>query len=111
MIYVASRVKHAGMWRELREELQINSTFPTKLIEPCIKAGCPEGGIVLDPFSGSGTTVATAKILGRRGIGLELSEEYMGLARKRIAESFREKRGKMKESAAGQSKWGWETEK
>lgn len=52
------------------------ATFPPKLIEPCIKAGCPEGGIVLDPFGGSGTTGEVALGLNRRVILIELSEVY-----------------------------------
>lgn len=60
------------------------ATFPRKLVEPCIKAGCPEGGIVFDPFVGSGTTIVVANALGRRGIGTDLSREYLGLARHRI---------------------------
>jgi DNA modification methylase len=51
--------------------------FPPKLIEPCILAGAPEGGVVLDPFIGSGTTAVTAKRLGRRCIGIDLSERYL----------------------------------
>ena len=46
--------------------------FPEKLVEPCILAGSQEGGIVLDPFFGSGTTGAVAKRLGRRFIGIDL---------------------------------------
>ena len=61
------------------------ATFPEKLIEPCIKAGCPEGGICLDPFFGAGTTGLVAKKLGRHYIGIELNPEYIGMAQKRIA--------------------------
>ena len=53
------------------------ATFPPDLITPCILAGAPEGGIVFDPFVGSGTTVATAIQLGRKGIGLDLSMKYL----------------------------------
>ena len=59
------------------------ATFPPKLIEPCIKAGCPQGGTVLDPFGGSGTTAQVARDCGCKAILIELSEEYMALARKR----------------------------
>lgn len=62
------------------------ATFPEKLIEPCILAGCPEGGIVLDPFFGSGTTGAVAERLGRRWIGCELNPDYIALARHRTAQ-------------------------
>lgn len=60
------------------------ATFPEKLIEPCILAGCPQGGIVLDPFIGSGTTAAVALRLWRKFIGIELNHEYIKLAEKRI---------------------------
>lgn len=62
------------------------ATFPEKLIEPCILAGCPEGGIVLDPFSGSGTTAMVCKNLGRRFIGCELNPDYLEISRKRIGD-------------------------
>jgi DNA modification methylase len=61
------------------------ATFPEALVEPCILAGCPVGGIVLDPFLGSGTTLAVAKRLGRDGVGIELNPAYVELARDRIA--------------------------
>ena len=53
------------------------ATFNPELIKPCILAGAQEGGIVFDPFVGSGTTVATAIQLGRKGIGLDLSLTYL----------------------------------
>ncbi len=62
------------------------ATFPPALIEPCIKAGCPEGGIVLDPFGGAGTTGLVADRLKRDAILIELNPEYCELARKRISE-------------------------
>ena len=63
------------------------ATMPPDLVEPCILAGCPEGGTVLDPFAGSGTTLAVAAELGRSGIGCELNPEYIELANQRIAKS------------------------
>jgi DNA modification methylase len=60
------------------------ATFPPDLIIPMIKAGCPEGGIVLDPFSGAGTTCMVAKKLNRRYIGIELNPQYIELAKNRI---------------------------
>ncbi|HMM81526.1 MAG TPA: site-specific DNA-methyltransferase [Pyrinomonadaceae bacterium] len=60
------------------------AVFPEKLIETPILAGCPEGGIVLDPFMGSGTTGMVAKRLGRKYIGIELNPAYANLARYRI---------------------------
>lgn len=53
------------------------ATFNPDLIKPCILAGAPEGGIVFDPFVGSGTTVATAIQFGRKGIGIDLSFKYL----------------------------------
>jgi len=62
------------------------AAFPRALIEPCILAGCPPGGVVLDPFMGSGTTAMTAKALGRQYIGFELNPEYISICEKRIRE-------------------------
>jgi DNA modification methylase len=61
------------------------AVYPEKLVEPCILAGCPEGGMVLDPFCGSGTTLAVTQRLGRNSIGIELNPEYIKLAEKRLA--------------------------
>ena len=60
------------------------AAFPPKLAETCILAGCPVGGIVLDPFLGSGTTAAAAKSLSRRYVGIEINPEYCTLAKQRI---------------------------
>src|SRR5690606_28554727 len=60
------------------------ATFPPDLPERCIKAGCPEGGTVLDPFFGAGTTGLVADRLGRDCIGIELNPEYAALAQRRI---------------------------
>lgn len=60
------------------------ATFPTELPETCIKAGCPSGGTVLDPFFGAGTTGLVADRLQRHCIGIELNPAYADLARKRI---------------------------
>lgn len=59
------------------------ATFPPDLIKPCILAGCPVGGTVLDPFFGSGTTGMVALELGRNCIGIELNAAYCEMARKR----------------------------
>lgn len=60
------------------------STFPPKLVEPCIKAGCSEGGTVLDPFAGSGTTLEVAHRHGCKWIGFEISEDYGKLIAQRM---------------------------
>ena len=65
--------------------------FPEKLIEPCILAGSREGGVVLDPFFGSGTTGAVAKRLGREYIGIDINPRYIEKAEMRIAEVAPEK--------------------
>lgn len=60
------------------------ATFPPDLIEPCILAGCPTDGTVLDPFGGAGTTGLVADRLGRNAILIELNPEYAQMARSRI---------------------------
>jgi DNA modification methylase len=60
------------------------ATFPPKLAETCILAGCPKGGVVLDPFFGSGTTGLAAKESGRHYIGIDINEDFCRLARERI---------------------------
>ena len=60
------------------------ATMPEKLVEPCILAGCRPGGLVLDPFIGSGTVGAVAERLGRRWVGTDLS--YHDLAKKRTSQ-------------------------
>lgn len=60
------------------------ATFPPKLIEPCILAGAPVGGMVLDPFHGAGTTMMVSKQLGRKYVGVELNQAYIDLSLKRI---------------------------
>jgi DNA modification methylase len=60
------------------------ATFPTALIEPCILAGAPAGGVVLDPFFGSGTTGQVAQALGRKFIGCELNPAYKALQDERL---------------------------
>ena len=79
--------------RNRRDVWQINTVpyrgghfaaFPPKLAETCILAGCPVGGIVLDPFLGSGTTGLAARQNRRHYIGIELNPEYCTLAEKRI---------------------------
>jgi len=64
------------------------ATFPPELVERCIAAGCPPGGLVLDPFGGAGTTGLVAAALGRQATLIELNPEYAKLARARIEASF-----------------------
>ena len=67
------------------------ATFPTSLIEPCIKAGCPAGGVVLDPFGGSGTTGQVANALGRRYVLIEINPEYVEIIKQRVDTPLRSK--------------------
>ena len=60
------------------------ATMPRALVEPCIKAGCPVGGTVLDPFSGAGTTGLVATRLQRRYVGIELNPDYVAMSERRI---------------------------
>ena len=60
------------------------ASYPEKLVRLMISAGCPKGGVVLDPFVGSGTTVLVALKMGREGIGFELNKDYVNLANNRI---------------------------
>ncbi len=64
------------------------ATYPHDLIIPCILAGCPEGGIVLDPFGGSGTTAQVANNLNRNAILCELNPEYVDIAKGRLHDSL-----------------------
>lgn len=63
------------------------AVFPPDLIKPMVLAGCPTGGVVLDPFVGSGTTAIVARELGRRFIGIELNQEYADMARRRVGQT------------------------
>lgn len=60
------------------------AVFPERLIEPCVLAGCPEGGTVIDPFMGSGTTAVVALRYSRNYIGIEINPEYCNISKKRI---------------------------
>lgn len=82
-------------WRNLRDVWTVNTqpfpeahfaTFPPKLIEPCVIAGCPSGGLILDPFSGAGTTGLVAQKHQRNFLGIELNPEYIAMAERRLAQ-------------------------
>lgn len=60
------------------------ATYPEKLIEPCVLAGCPRGGVIYDPFMGSGTTGLVAKNHGRRFVGSDLNSKYCTMADRRV---------------------------
>ena len=86
-----------GGRRNLRTVWSINTepfpeahfaTFPCALVEPCVRAGCAPGDVVLDPFFGSGTVGVVCLKLNRRVIGLELNDEYAKIARRRMGEDL-----------------------
>lgn len=60
------------------------ATFPDTLIEPCVLAGCPDGGIVIDPFLGSGTTAFVSLRNNRNYVGIEINPEFIEIAERRI---------------------------
>ncbi|NWC07523.1 site-specific DNA-methyltransferase [Pseudomonas agarici] len=64
------------------------ATFPPDLIRPCVLAGAPRGGVVLDPFGGAGTTAVVAMQEGRKSILCELNPEYAAMAERRIAAAW-----------------------
>lgn len=64
------------------------ATFPPDLIRPCILAGTPRGGVVLDPFGGAGTTAVVAMQEGRKSILCELNPEYAAMAERRVASAW-----------------------
>ena len=66
------------------DALQKAQAYPKELIEPCVLAGCPNGGVVLDPFMGTGTTAMVARMYGRNFIGFELNADYMSIINKKI---------------------------
>jgi len=68
------------------------ATFPEKLVEPCILAGCPEGGVVLDPFAGTCTVGLVAARLNRSFIGIDLNPEYLKMRQKEIDAILRQER-------------------
>jgi DNA modification methylase len=82
--------------RNRRDVWRVNTTpypeahfavWPEKLVELMVLAGCPDGGTVLDPFAGSGTTLAVANRLGRHAIGIELNAEYGKLVEQRLIQA------------------------
>jgi len=65
------------------------ATFPPELAERCILAGCPKGGLVLDPFGGAGTTALVALRHGRRASLIEINPDYAEMTRARIEKEWR----------------------
>lgn len=88
--YHKNGAKPGDVWRITPEDAWRTdghyAVFPLALCRVPILATCPPGGIVLDPFAGTGTTLVAARNLGRRAIGIDLSPAYLDLARQRLAE-------------------------
>jgi DNA modification methylase len=70
------------------------AVFPPDLPRTCMLAGCPEGGVVLDPFSGAATTGIVAVQTGRQYIGIELNPEYIELSNRRFEETIKSGAGR-----------------
>ena len=77
------------------------ATFPPGLAARCIAAGCPPGGLVLDPFGGAGTTALVAARMGRRAALIELNPDYAAMARRRIEHDWMGKVGRASAKASG----------
>lgn len=77
-------------FNEVTKSISHFAVMPPALVEPCILAGSRPGDVVLDPFSGSGTTAAVAAGLGRRAIGIELNPDYLQLAIERVNDAQRQ---------------------
>lgn len=76
------------------------AVFPESLVRTCISAGSPAGGLVLDPFAGSGTTLLVARELGRRYLGIDCAKEYVELIERRLAAEPTSKKSTKKRAAA-----------
>ena len=81
----------SNIWRIVPEDIWRKdahcAVFPEELLRVPILSTCPVGGIVLDPFSGTGSTVDAAVRLGRKGIGIDLSNQYTEVAKRRLCET------------------------
>lgn len=87
---IVERRNARSVWTIAQEPTSLDhfAAYPTRLAERCILAGCPAGGVALDPFAGTGTTGVAALRNGRSFIGLELNPAYVEMARRRIREDL-----------------------
>jgi site-specific DNA-methyltransferase (adenine-specific) len=85
--YGDTRLARSVIYAQSMHRKAINPTEkPTGLLEPLITYGCPRGGLVLDPFAGSCSTLVAARALGRRAVGIEMREEQCELAARRLSQ-------------------------
>lgn len=87
--YHPKGAKLSDVWDIIPEDMKRNhkhfAAYPEDLCRRPISCSCPQGGIVLDPFSGTGTTMRVAQLLGRRSIGIDLSQEFIEVAKERCS--------------------------
>jgi DNA modification methylase len=85
-ILIGEKVQKRSVWTVTTKPYKEAhfATYPPDLIEPCILAGCPKGGHVLDPFGGSGTTALVADRLGRNATLIELNKSYVDIINNRL---------------------------
>ncbi len=91
--YHPEGTKPGDVWRIVPEDAWRKdahfAVFPEELCEIPVRATCPENGLLLDPFAGTGTALVSAVTLGRRAVGIDISAEYLEIARERVAERER----------------------
>lgn len=86
---VRKEANYGDVWRvPFETDTPHPAPFPVEIPKRCIKAGCPPGGVVLDPFMGSGSTAVAARDTGRYYIGCDLSLKYVEQAKRRLAQPY-----------------------
>jgi DNA modification methylase len=110
--YSDTRIKRT-VWNVIRQPTRFEhyAVMPRKLVEPMVRAGCPEGGVVLDPFGGLATTGLVANALGRRAVLIEVSPQYAAMAEARIRDELPKYSAELAEAptqdAGGESNVVW----